>query len=221
MERAVSFTSVIDHLLRQPGRVLYEAGLGQGGGRVIRLLVLVTVVSLAIFGLLLGSFSGGTQLWAAPVKVAFGTLAAVGICLPSLYIFSALAGAEARLTQVAGLLLTMVALMGLLLLGFAPVVWVFSTSTEAVGFMGFLALAFWLIALFFGGRLLLNLACAFGMQAAGYVVLWMGIFVVVTLQMSTSLRPIIGKSETFLPREKRFFLAHWVKTLNDAGGLVD
>jgi hypothetical protein len=38
--------------------------------------------------------------------------------------------------------------------------------------------------------------------------------VTVTLQMSTSLRPIIGPAEeTLLPQEKRFFLGHWVEVM--------
>lgn len=39
----------------------------------------------------------------------------------------------------------------------------------------------------------------------------MVIFTVVTLQMATSLRPLIGTAETFLPQEKRFFLQHWAE----------
>jgi hypothetical protein len=38
--------------------------------------------------------------------------------------------------------------------------------------------------------------------------------------MTTALRPIIGKSDTFLPAEKKFFLAHWSDCLrtSDKGG---
>jgi len=31
--------------------------------------------------------------------------------------------------------------------------------------------------------------------------------------MTTALRPILGRSDTFLPREKKFFVAHWLDTL--------
>jgi hypothetical protein len=213
MEGNITLTNVIENLLRHPGRLLHECS--RSGPKVLPLLFIVTVLSLGVFGLLLGAFSGGTQLWAAPLKVAFGTLAAVVICMPSLYIFGALGGLEARLSQIAGVLLTMVALIGLLLLGFAPVVWVFSASTESISFMGFLALAFWLIALLFGARLLLSMSGLLGMQTRSYLILWLGIFLVVTLQMSTSLRPIIGTADTFLPTEKRFFLEHWAKSTQE------
>ncbi len=41
----------------------------------------------------------------------------------------------------------------------------------------------------------------------------MVIFLLVCLQMTTALRPIIGTSEHWLPKEKKFFLAHWSENL--------
>ncbi len=206
-----TFVTVIEALLKQPGRILHECK--QGGGRVPAILLIGAVLGLAVFGVLLGTFSGGTQYWAAPTKIVGGVLASLIICLPSLYIFSALGGMEARLPQIVGMLLAMIALTALLLLGFAPVVWIFSQSTESVGFMGFLVLAFWVIALFFGFRLLLAAANTFGMTTGHYLLVWMGIFLLVTLQMSTTLRPLIGTADTLLPVKKKFFLEHWFDEL--------
>jgi hypothetical protein len=31
--------------------------------------------------------------------------------------------------------------------------------------------------------------------------------------MMTALRPLIGKSDTFFPQEKKFFIAHWIDSL--------
>ena len=39
--------------------------------------------------------------------------------------------------------------------------------------------------------------------------IWSAVFLLVTLQMTTSLRPILGRSETRLTQEKKFFLQHW------------
>jgi gamma-glutamylcysteine synthetase len=107
------------------------------------------------------------------------------------------------------------ALTGLLLVGFAPVVWVFSQSTDSVPFMGFLALAFWVISLLFGMQLLKAATAAISPHSTtGYLSVWIMIFFVVTLQMSTALRPIIGTATDLLPKEKRFFLAHWLDELD-------
>lgn len=210
--RPATFAAVIEALLKQPGRILHECK--QGGGRVAVVLAVAAVLCLVVFGTLLGFFSGGTQHWAAPVKIVLGVVVSVVICLPSLYIFSALGGMDGRVWHVAGLLLATIALTSVLLLGFAPVVWIFSQSTESVAFIGFLALAFWIISLLFGFRLLLAAASRFGLTVNFYLVVWMGIFLVVTLQMATALRPIIGTAGTFLPTQKKFFLEHWVDQMN-------
>jgi len=33
------------------------------------------------------------------------------------------------------------------------------------------------------------------------------------VQMTTALRPIIGKADTFLPVQKQFFLMHWAECM--------
>lgn len=215
MDGPITLLAVIEQLLKKPGCILHE--YRSGNVQVPLRLLFSALFSLGVFGLLLGAFSGGIQLWAAPLKITAGMMVAVMICLPSLYIFSALGGVDALISQIAGLLLAMVSLTGLLLLGFAPVIWVFSASTESVGFMGILAVTFWAIALFFGARLLLNAARSFGLKSSGYLKLWLGIFVIVALQMSTSIRPIIGKADTLLPTQKRFFISHWMESFTSEG----
>jgi hypothetical protein len=43
---------------------------------------------------------------------------------------------------------------------------------------------------------------------------WVAVFVLVCLQMTTALRPIIGTSDHWLPKEKKFFIAHWIENLS-------
>ena len=45
-----------------------------------------------VYGVVVGKFSGGAQLWIAPAKIAVGTILSILICLPSLYIFTCRAG---------------------------------------------------------------------------------------------------------------------------------
>ncbi len=35
------------------------------------------------------------------------------------------------------------------------------------------------------------------------------------VQMTTALRPILGTSETLLPKEKKFFAAHWSDVMRE------
>jgi len=205
-------TSVLEALLKHPGRIIHELQHDRAAALSTWLLVLA-LIGMALYGVVVGTLSGGTQMWIAPAKIALGTLLAMLICLPSLYIFSALDGVEARIRTITGLMLAAVCLTALLLIGFAPVSWIFSQSTDSVALMGTLHLMFWLIGVSFGLRLLAIAGSHLGNGRSGHLKIWNVIFVLVCLQMTTALRPIIGKSDTFLPREKKFFVAHWVDTL--------
>jgi hypothetical protein len=215
--------AAIESILRQPRRVLYQLRLA-GSGRLIAVMVLVAMICSLIYGVIVGTFSGGTQLWGAPVKCVAGLLLSGLICLPSLYIFACLSGSHARLVEVVGLVAGLAMLMTILLIGFAPVAWVFSQSTESVVAMGALHLAFLLVSIYFGLRFLKAGFSAHEDQSGGGIKVWMVIFLLVMLQMTTALRPWIGKADTFLPVEKKFFVSHWldcIKQSNDSGPSQD
>lgn len=140
------------------------------------------------------------------------------ICLPSLYIFICLSGSQARLAEVFGLLAGLLMLMTILLIGFAPVAWIFSQSTESLAWMGALHLIFWFIATIFGLRFLeAGFSHSNAKSHVGFHT-WVIIFLLVVVQMTTALRPILGTSDTFLPQEKKFFLSHWGDCLNSHNG---
>jgi hypothetical protein len=188
-----------------------------GAGKLIASMIFAAIVCSLIYGLVAGTFTGGTQLWAAPVKIAAGLMISAAICLPSLYIFACLSGSQARLIEVGGLLASLLLLMTVLLIGFAPVAWVFSQSTDTVAWMGALHLSFWLVATLFGVRLVKAGFFHASARSQTGLNIWIIIFLQVALQMTTALRPILGKSETFLPKEKQFFIAHWADCLKDTG----
>jgi hypothetical protein len=209
--------AAIEALLRQPRRLLFQ--LRQpGAGRLIAAMLFTALLSSLVYGVVAGTFSGGTQLWAAPVKIAAGLMISAAICLPSLYLFTCLSGSQARLIEVSGLLAGLLMLMTILLIGFAPVAWIFSQSTESLAWMGTLHLIFWFVATLFGMRFMK--AGFFHANAKSHAGLnvWIVIFLLVALQMTTALRPILGKSDTFFPTEKKFFLGHWADCLDTSSG---
>src|SRR5438046_5182876 len=80
------FITAIESILRQPRRIIYQ--LRQDGqASLIARLLLISLVCGLVYGVVVGTFSRGDQLWAAPVKIAAGLLLSGLICLPSLYIF--------------------------------------------------------------------------------------------------------------------------------------
>jgi hypothetical protein len=203
---------IIEALLKRPATLI--AALQQAkSGRLALWLAIFALLALAAYGLVVGSFSGGRQMLAAPLKISLGALASLLICLPSLFIFACLTGADVSLRAVAGTACAVLALAALLLIGFAPVAWVFSQSTSSVAFMGSLHLVFWLIGLGFGLRLLLMLVDQLRVGDRMHLKVWSTIFIFVSLQMTTALRPIVGTSERWLPAEKKFFIVHWIESI--------
>jgi hypothetical protein len=203
-------------LLKHPGQIVHELH-GERGQTLSLWLMLFALTGMALYGVVVGSLAGGTQLWIAPAKLALGTFLSVLICLPSLYVFSCLGGSDVQLRTMAGALAAGVCLSSLLLIGFAPVAWIFSQSTDSTAFMGTLHVLFWLIGLTFGLRLVSATSHFRSEGHRGGLKSWSLIFILVCLQMTTTLRPIIGHSDSFLPREKKFFLVHWLDSLGKKG----
>src|SRR5579863_2053611 len=133
-EPITSPIAAIEAILRQPRRVMYQ--LQQpGAGALMFYLFAIAMFCALVYGAIVGSFSMGQQLFIAPVKVAGGLLISALICLPSLYIFTCLSGSRARLAEIFGLVMGMLMLTTLLLVGFAPVAWLFSQSTNSINWM--------------------------------------------------------------------------------------
>jgi hypothetical protein len=207
--------AAIEAILRQPRRVLYQLRQPDAGSLMGKM-CLITIVCSLLYGVVVGTFSMGVQIWAAPVKIAGGLIFSAVICLPSLYIFACLSGSKARLSEICGLVLGLLTLTTLLLLGFAPVAWLFSQSTESVAFMGGLHLLLWTIAAFFGLRFLQNGFSHSEARSQAGLQTWIVIFVLVVVQMTTALRPLVGTSNTIFPTEKKCFLSHWVDCMNES-----
>jgi hypothetical protein len=181
-------------------------------------LTTLVVVTMIITGLVVAGFSGGAQLWIVPIKLSLGMLACALLCLPSLYIFSSLAGAAQSLRETAAALLMGVALMGVLLVGLAPVSWLFSQTTSSPAVMGGLHITALLVASYFGLGLVRRVLGALNDQPLSGMGGWSFMFVLVLLQMTTTLRPLVGPYEGALLGSKRFFLTHWAQTVADEPG---
>ncbi len=212
LPQKLDLKTLFEALLRRPHALV--ARLAEPDHGATGRFALMAVVSILLFGIVLGCFAKHEQLWAAPAKITAGLIFSGLICFPSLYIFATLAGARVSISQLAACLAGALALAGLLLLGFAPAVWIFAESTDSFGFMGTLAIGSWIIAVFFALRFLKSVIFATGGTQKGPLAIWSIVFLLVTLQMTTSLRPILGRSELLLTQEKKFFLQHWFETMD-------
>jgi hypothetical protein len=80
--------------------------------------------------------------------------------------------------------------------------------------MGSLHLLFAAIAMYFGLRFLqAGFAQLSDRTGSGGLKVWMLIYLLVVLQMTTALRPLVGTADTFLPTQKKFFVKHWLDSL--------
>lgn len=213
--RPLTVWNIAEGSLKYPSRVLHE--LHHGRTRpVIAAHFWIALLCLAAYGLTVGSFSLGAQLWLAPAKVALGVLFSALICLPSLFVFSCLAGADSEPAKILGALAGTITVTSLLLLAFGPVSWIFAQSTQSIIFMGVLHLVFWGIALAYGLQYLRRAMVLLNGRGGAHLGVWIIIFILVTLQMSTTLRPIIGAGGRPLQSEKKFFLTHWGEQIDQA-----
>ncbi len=91
-----------------------------------------------------------------------------------------------------------------------------------------LHLLFWGASMSFGLKLLFEGMQSFQAEADAPIRVWVCIFALVCLQMTTTLRPLLGPGETLFTSGKQFFLQHWSQhesknnrrlPLTDEGGL--
>ncbi len=202
----------VDLLLRRPDALL-ERATSSSDRRVLVDLALIVLAGNLLYGIVVGSFSGGVQWWAAPTKILLGTSLCAAACFPSLYIFVSLSGADARPTEVGALLLGVLASTAILLAGFAPVAWVFSQSSTLVSFVGALHLFVWLVSILASQRVVGAALRRWKVRSSGFTSFWALVLVVTSLQMSTTLRPIVGSAPRLFDRERVFFLQHWTRTI--------
>ncbi|MAE94653.1 MAG: hypothetical protein CL910_08340 [Deltaproteobacteria bacterium] len=197
---------VVDALLKAPAQVLYEIG---AGGQVAAPLIAIIALCAALTGLVMATHAGGTQLLVVPWKITTGMLFGSVICLPSLHILTCLSGGTQTLWETAGTLLMAVAILGILLVGFAPVGFVFSQATSSPAFLGAMYLAFLGVSAYFATRLLRGALERLNGLPMAVVRVWAVVFLMVLCQLTTTLRPLIGPFEGWDLRERRFFLEHW------------
>ena len=200
--------ALLEALLKSPDRL--RAGLmGENNGYLTRHLVLMGFLGMAAYGVVIGLFAGGMQLAVVPLKLACGLFASALICWPSLYILLCLSGGQQSARELSGMLASALALLVVLLVGFAPVAWIFTQSTHSADFMGGLHLVLWTISVVFAMQRLINGLAALNGRAMQALPIWCILFMVVCLQMTTTLRPLVGPFNGWVFAPRDFFLHAW------------
>jgi hypothetical protein len=175
----------------------------------LRFLV-VALVCHAVFGLAAGLYGGWSVGGMAAAKAPLIGLCSLLLCFPSLYVFGCVGGSGLTIGQWFAVGTACLAMIGLLLVGLAPVAWLFAVSTANLPFVVFLVFFVWLIAVGFAIRLVARLRGGGVYRRVAGINLWFLVFFLVTLQMTTVMRPILtAPSAGWWTSEKQFFLGHF------------
>ncbi len=198
---------IVGALVQTPADLLAEAN--RAGRRPVARLALLAMGAMVIVGLVVASFSGGAQMFVVPLKLCLGLGLCALLCLPSLYVFSSVAGAGQSVRETTLALAMGVALIGVLLVALAPVTWLFSQSTDQPVVMGALHVIALLVSAAVGVRLVGKVMRALNGRPIPGIRAWGFMFVVVMLQMTTTLRPLVGEFDGVWAQDRMFFLEHW------------
>ena len=198
--------------MQTPADLLAEAN--RAGRRPVARLALLAMGAMVVVGLVVASFSGGMQMFVVPLKLCLGLGLCALLCLPSLYVFSSVAGAGQSVRETTLALAMGVALIGVLLVALAPVTWLFSQSTDQPIVMGALHVIALLVAAAVGVRLVGKVMQALNGRPIAGIRAWGFMFVVVMLQMTTTLRPLVGEFDGVWAQERMFFLEHWASPVS-------
>ncbi|HEU4387513.1 MAG TPA: actin-binding WH2 domain-containing protein [Blastocatellia bacterium] len=159
----------------------------------------IAAVSFGLYGAIIGSQHSLKQAISSCVKLPLLFLITAGICVPTLFIFSSLFGAKRSLLQTIVLLSTGVAIIGLALVGFAPVTVFFIVTTRSYQFFKVLNVFFFAVS----GLLGLLIFSRIYVQAADnglpalrprrlFLRFWLLLFAFVGTQLAWTLRPFFG-----------------------------
>lgn len=187
--------SLLRRVLQDRTALLHEIAEGRRSdlGRV----ALVSFALTALGGLGLGAYNGVEQALSSAIKLPLINLAALAICLPTFYIFAALQGSKLGLEKILRLFAVGLGLRGAVIAGLAPLLIFFSSIGSPYGFVLLTGgLAFGLAELGFM-RTLDNGITIFKQRHKDPVGIalvrgWMILYMVVLMQLTWSLRPVIG-----------------------------
>ena len=142
----------------------------------------------------------------AALKAPLIILLTLLLCSPSLFVFSAMAGTRWTARTFLAVLAGFAGTLGMVLLALLPVSWLFSASSRHLATAMVFQFLLWLVALALARKFLRQALEALGSRLAA-LTLWLGLFCLVSLQVTTMLRPVLLRKPggaVFLTGKKSF-----------------
>ena len=192
---------VLMQLLRDRSSFLTEIENNKYIDKKIVSLLVCSSLFLALYGAILGSTHGGLQIISSAFKLPALYLLTLLICLPTLYFMDVVLGSKQTFSQYVALLLASVAMMSVMLFGFAPVTLFFRLSIDdywfflllniiVLGFTGIVGIGF-----FYRSMMSLIEKEQLGKASKNRYKLitgWLFLYGFVGSQLGWTLRPFVG-----------------------------
>ena len=112
---------VIERILRDRQGIWKQLVEDRDLPRLVGQMLASTVLALAIYGAVLGSFHSALMALTSAVKLPLLFLATLAICLPTLYLFNLVFGARLSVRQSLALVMVALTVTAMLALAFAPI----------------------------------------------------------------------------------------------------
>lgn len=218
----MNYFSTVVILLRDRQSFLEEVHDGVRLKSKISALMLSSFCFFAIYGAIIGTFHSPLQMLSSAIKLPALYLITLLVCLPTLYIFNALFGSKQSIAQHFTYLLTAVAVISILLCGFAPVTLFFLITVNDYSFFLLLNVAIFgltgILGVSFLYQVMKPIADGDGAKVRRNILkFWLVLYGFVGSQLGWTLRPFFGSAgqfELFRPREGSFFTGVWNALLN-------
>ena len=130
----MAFFEVLMLLLRDRTTFLTEIENEKQLDRKIVALLFCSSIFIAFYGAIIGSTSGGLQMLSSAFKLPALYLLTLLICLPTLYFLDIIFGSKRTFYQYLALLMASMAMISVMLFGFAPVIIFFRLSINDYNF---------------------------------------------------------------------------------------
>ena len=115
--------AIVTALLRDPAQVAARCERPEGLRELALTALGCLVLGAAVFGGVVGSFRGGAQIAFSAVKLPLALLVTLVVCAPAFHGLTLGFGGDARFRGIAALVLSASARAALVLLAFAPLLW--------------------------------------------------------------------------------------------------
>ena len=130
----MTYFSILIRLLSDRTRFFQEVRSQTKLNTKIISLLITSSLCFAAYGAIMGAYSGGLQIVASAVKLPALYLITLVVCLPPLYFFDILFGSKLAFGQYIAMGLMTIAIIGGLLVSFAPMMLFFLTSAKSYNF---------------------------------------------------------------------------------------